>query len=214
MILEERFLSKEVAEYVLNNSANEPQLMANLRQETMSSTECPQMICGPVEGQLLNMLVKFSNAKHVLEIGTFTGYSALYIASALGDDSKLTTCEIDERHANTALKYFARSPWAHKIDLKLAPALETIKKLDGPFDLVFLDADKKGYPKYYEETLAKVRQGGLIVIDNTFWGGKVLAPNDLETKTIAELNESLRDDPRVDVLMLAIRDGITLCIKK
>lgn len=214
MILEERFLSKEVADYVINNSHQEPQLMANLRQETTATTEVGNMICGPIEGQLLYTLIKFSGAKRVLELGTFTGYSALYMASALGQDGIITTCEIDERHAGVAEKYFARSPWAHKIDLRVAPAFDTLKTLEGPFDLVFIDADKKAYPKYYEEVLPKVRQGGLIVIDNTFWGGKVLSPRDLETKTIAELNQFLANDQRVEVLMLAIRDGITLCFKK
>lgn len=214
MNLEETYFSKPLRDYIANHCSKEPSLLANLRVETANMTDAPQMMCGPLEGQFLKMLTQLSSAKNILEIGTFTGYSTLYLASALTADGKIITCEIDERHATIAQKYFDRSPHGSKIDLRLGSALDTVADLEGPFDLVFIDADKKNYPNYYETILPKVRPGGLIVIDNTLWGGKVLNPTDLETKTIASLNHDLKQDTRIEMLMLAVRDGITLCRKK
>lgn len=213
MNVEEAYFSQPLRDYVAKNCSSEPTLLANLRVETAHATDAPQMLCGHTEGQFLKMMTQISQAKRVLEIGTFTGYSTLYIASGMPADGELITCEIDKRHAQRAQSYFDRSPHGGKIDLRLGPALDTVVDLEGEFDLVFVDADKKGYPAYYEAVLPKVRKGGVIIFDNTLWGGKVLNPTDLETKAIAQLNYQLTQDDRIEMLMLGIRDGITLCRK-
>ncbi len=214
MNAEELYMSQAIQKYVLKSSSKEPTLLKNLRLETQLSTNFPQMLCGPTEGQFLKLLIGISGAKNVLEIGTFTGYSTLYMASALPADSQLITCEIDEHHASIAQKYFDQSPYGHKISLKLNPAIETIKEIEHTLDFVFIDADKNGYLNYFEAVLPKLKTGGLIVIDNTLWGGRVLDPRDKETKVIAQLNYMLSQDERVEATLLPIRDGMTLCRKK
>ncbi|HET9843181.1 MAG TPA: class I SAM-dependent methyltransferase [Gammaproteobacteria bacterium] len=212
MILEETLLSNLISQYAVKMTAKEPTLLENLRQETLTQTNAPQMLSGPVVGQLLHLFVQILDAKHIIEVGTFTGYSALYMASALRD-GKLITCEIDERHALIAKSYFDRSPHGHKIDLRIGPALKTLEHVSGPFDLAFIDADKKNYPNYYEKLLPKIRKGGMIIIDNALWSGRVLEPLDLESKAIASLNEKASQDSQVETLMLAIRDGLLICRK-
>ena len=214
MILEENFLDNSMLEYVLGCTAKEPTLLNNLRHETETSTQVGQMISGPLVGQFLNFMVRMIQPKTIVEVGTFTGYSALYMAMALNPDAKIITCEIDERHANVAKKYFDQSPYGHQIDLRMGPAQDTLDTLEPGIDFAFIDADKKGYPGYYETLITKLKPGGFLVVDNALWGGKVLAPTDLETKAIANLNYTASHDSRVETLMLAIRDGLLVCRKK
>ena len=170
----------------------------------------PQMLTGAIEGRFLELLVHASGARQVLEIGTFTGYSALSMAAALPEDGRIDTLDIEPRHAEVAQRYFDRSPHGSKITLHLGPATETIGKLEGNFDLVFIDADKEGYDAYYEAVLPRLSERGLIAIDNTLWSGRVLDPQDSSTKKIAALNDKIAADERVVAVQLTVRDGITL----
>jgi caffeoyl-CoA O-methyltransferase len=188
------------------------ELLAELAEETRATLPSPQMLTGPVEGRFLELLVFASGARRVLEIGTYSGYSALSMARALPPDGRIDTCEIEERHAEVARRYIARSPHADRITVHLGPALDTIAGLDGPYDLVFVDADKTGYDAYYEAVLPKLAPRGLIVFDNMLQNGRVVDDPDANeaTRAIAALNRKLRDDPRVVCVLLTVRDGVTL----
>src|SRR5688500_5670317 len=171
------------------------------------------MLTGGVEGRFLEMLVWAMNARRILEIGTYSGYPPLSMAAALPDDGELITCDVWEEANEVARRYAGESPHGHKIDFRLGPALETINELDGPFDLVFIDADKDNYDAYFEATLPLLSGRGLIVVDNTLWSGRVLPGHDdgaPQTKAIGALNDKLASDPRVVAVMLPIRDGVTL----
>ncbi len=167
---------------------------------------------GPLEGRFLEMLVYLSQARRVLEIGTFGGYSSLAMAAALPPDGRIVTCEIDPRAAELARAHFGASPWADRIDLREGPALATLAELDGPFDLVFVDADKVEYRDYYEAVLPLLSERGVIAVDNVLWNRRVLDPDDQrdDTRAIAEFNDHVAADPRVVAVMLTIRDGVTL----
>jgi len=170
------------------------------------------MMVGHLEGALLAQLVALTGARRVLEIGTFTGYSALWMASALPDDGSIVTCDISEEHVAIAREAFAAHPDGAKIDSRLGPAIDTIATLDGPFDLVFIDADKSSYDAYYEAVLPKLSPTGVIVVDNVLWRGEVLKGQsaDRDTAALIAFNDKVRDDARVVAVMLPIRDGITL----
>ena len=185
-------------------------LLATLAEETYATMSTPQMLTGPVEGRLLELLVHGLGAKQVLEIGTFTGYAALSMAAALPEGGHVHTCDIEPRHADVAQRYIDQSPYADRITIHLGPALETIAKLDGDFDFVFIDADKANYDNYYEAVLPRLSERGLIAVDNTLWSGKVLDPPDESTRAIAALNDKLAADERVVVVQLTVRDGVTL----
>ena len=169
----------------------------------------PQMLTSRVEGRLLELLVHGSGARRVLELGTFTGYSALSMAAALPEDGRIDTCDSEPKHVEVAGRHFAESPHGHKI-VHLGPALETIGRLEGEFDLVFIDADKANYDNYYEAVLPRLSERGLIVIDNTLWSGRVVDPQDDDTRAIAALNDKLAADERVVCVQLTVRDGVTL----
>jgi caffeoyl-CoA O-methyltransferase len=187
----------------------EPKL-AQLAEETYATMSSPQMLTGAVEGRLLELLVHGLGAKQVLEIGTFTGYAALSMAAALPPGGHIHTCDIEPEHTDVAQRYIDQSPYADRITIHLGPALETIAKLDGDFDFVFIDADKLNYDNYYEAVLPRLSERGLIAVDNTLWSGKVLDPPDESTRAIAALNDKLAADERVVVVQLTIRDGVTL----
>lgn len=190
-------------------------LLDELAEATRERTTAPQMMVGRVEGNFLRLLVQLMGAKKVVEIGTFTGYSGLCIASALPADGKLITCELSEAHADIAAEFFARSPEGGKIELRRGRALDTLRSLpDADFDLVFIDADKESYEAYYEEALRLLRKGGLIVADNTLWSGRVLRPEAESDRAIVAFNERVKGDPRVEQVLLTIRDGIMLARKK
>ena len=198
--------------------------LAALAEETRQTLTAPQMLTGTVEGRFLQTLVFFAQPRRVLELGTYSGYSALSMAGALPPDGQLITCELDQERAAVARRHIEASPWADRIELRLGPALETLEALHGPFDLVFIDADKVSYLAYYERALDLLSGHGLIAADNTLWSGRVVpadgdgdgAPGDgedepsPETRALIEFNERVAADPRVVSVMLTVRDGITL----
>lgn len=200
--------------YAIEHTSEETELLRRLARETEETMKSPQMLTGRIEGTLLRLLVRMLGAKRVLEIGTFTGYGTLSMAAALPDDGRIITCEVDPKAEAVARRYFAESPHAHKIEIRMGPALDTVRGLSGPFDFVFLDADKKNYPSYYELCLDRVRAGGALAVDNALWSGRVLEPRDEDSRAIAELNRTVQSDPRVDNVLLPIRDGVLLAVKR
>ena len=202
----------ELDEYAEQHTTPPTELLAALAEETRAALSAPQMLTGTVEGRFLELLVFASGARRVLEIGTYSGYSALSMAAGLPPGGRIDTCEIEERHAEVARRYIAQSPYADRIHVHLGPALETVSRLDGPFDFVFVDADKTGYAGYYDAVLPKLAPRGLIAFDNTLQDGRVVDdPDDSEsTRAIVELNKHLREDTRVTCVLLTVRDGVTL----
>ena len=201
----------QVDAYAAAHSTAEPRLLQKVANETRTSFG-DAMLVGPVEGRLLEFLVHLSGARRILEIGTFTGYSALSMAAALPPDGSIVTCEIDPQTAAIARRHFEASPWADQIRVKVGPALDTLAALEGPFDLVFVDADKENYRRYYEAVLPLLAERGLIAVDNVLWSGRVLDPSDdsPSTRAIVEFNDFVRHDPRAVCVMLTVRDGVTL----
>jgi caffeoyl-CoA O-methyltransferase len=202
----------EIERYAEEHTTPPIELLAALAEETRATLRLPQMLTGPVEGRLLEMLVYAAGARRVLEIGTYSGYASLSMAAALPPGGHIDTCEIDERHAEVARRYIAQSPYADRITVHLGPALETIDLLAGSFDFVFIDADKDNYVGYYEKVLPRLGERGLIAADNTLWSGRVLDESDQSegTRAIREFNEHVRADSRVTSVMLTVRDGVTL----
>jgi caffeoyl-CoA O-methyltransferase len=198
--------------YATEHTSPETPLLAELAEETRRFSAAHGMMVGRLEGRFLKMLVAAIGARRVLEIGTFTGYSALSMAEALPADGQLITCELDERHAELARRFIARAPERDKIELRLGPALDTLRSLDGPFDFVFIDADKPSYPDYYTAVLPKLAPRGLIAVDNVLWSGRVLDAANKEADTVAlrAFNAMVAGDPRVECVMVPIRDGVTL----
>jgi len=196
----------EIDRYAEQHTTPHPQLLQDLWEETHATLQIPQMLTGPVEGGLLQTLVWAMGARRVLELGTYSGYSALSMAAGLPEDGHIDTCEVDERHAEVAVRYFQRSDYADKITLHLGPALETIERLEGPWDLVFIDADKENYVNYYEAVVPRLAERGLIVADNTLRDGRVLEGEDV----MVGFNEHVMADPRTVCVLLTVRDGVTL----
>jgi caffeoyl-CoA O-methyltransferase len=201
-----------IEEYAERHTTPDHAFVLALADRTRADFPMPQMMVGPVEARLLQMLVVVLRPHMVLEIGTFTGYSALSMAAVLPPGGRVITCEADERHAAAARRNIAASPWADRVSLEAGPALTTLARLDGPFDFVFIDADKTNLRGYYEAALAKLAGGGLIAVDNTLWNGDVLdsATSDRETRDIAGFNAFVAADPRVVCVLLTVRDGVTL----
>jgi caffeoyl-CoA O-methyltransferase len=204
---------ENIEQYAAKHTTPVPPLLQELTDETYRTMESPGMLSGQLEGTLLHYLVWVSGAKRVLELGMFTGFSALMMASALPPDGKVITCDMNPKAKEFASRYFMRSPHGHKIEIRLGPALETLKTLQGPFDLVFIDADKQNYIAYYERALELLAPKGLIAVDNVLWSGRVLDPKDESSKAIAAFNEHVAKDKRVQVVMLTIRDGLSLIRK-
>ena len=187
-------------------------LLAELAKETRATLESPQMLTGTVEGRFLELLVYASGASRVLELGTYSGYSSLSMAAGLPAGGRIETCELDENRATVAQRYIDRSPYADRIQIHLGPALETIGRLEGEFDFVFIDADKPNYLNYYEAVLPRLSERGFIAADNTLWSGRVLDETAEEegTRAIKAFNEHVKSDLRVTSVMLSVRDGVTL----
>jgi caffeoyl-CoA O-methyltransferase len=202
----------DIDRYTEAHSSPEPPHLAGLAAETRAATAAPQMMVGRVEGLFLAFLVAMTGARQVLEIGTFTGYSALSMAEALPPGGRIVTCEVSEQHAEIARRHIAASPWADRIEVRLGPALDTVAALEGPFDLVFIDADKTNYRNYYEAVLPKLSPTGVVAVDNVLWSGNVLCGDDQspDTRAIVEFNDYVAADERVEKVMLTVRDGITL----
>ena len=199
-------LDRRLEEYVERLTSPHDELLVELSEETRTALGREEMLTGPVAGRFLEMLVWFGRPQRVLEIGTFSGHSALSMAAALPEGGRIDTCEIDPERAAVAQRYFDRSPHGARITLHLGPALETIATLEGEFDFVFVDAEKEGYIGYYEAVLPRLSERGLIVADNTLWSGRVV---DGEGPTVA-FNEHVAADPRTVQVLLSIRDGMTL----
>ena len=191
--------------YAEEQTTPHPPLLAELAEETRATLDVPQMLTGPVEGRFLQFLVWSLQARRVLEIGTYSGYSALSMAGGLPEGGRIDTCELSEKHAEVARRYIERAGLTDTITVHVGPAQETVERLDGPWDFVFIDADKEGYLAYYEAVLPKLSEHGLIAADNTLRGGRVL-----EGDVINEFNDRVRDDPRVVSVLLTVRDGVTL----
>lgn len=202
----------DIERYTVAHSSVEPPALAELAEETRRSTKAPQMMVGPVEGRFLQTLVHLSGAERVLEIGMFTGYSALWMAAALPPDGRLITCEIDPEAEAVARRHIAASPYADRIEIRMGPALDTVAGLEGPFDFVFVDADKGNYRNYYEAVLPLLGERGVIAVDNVLWDAQVLDDGDRSDDRLAivEFNRHVRADPRVSCVMLTVRDGVTL----
>lgn len=206
----DQFLDKKIAEYTESFTTEEPKIVKDLIRESDQYLEFTDMHCGRQVGMMLKMLIAISNAKCVLEIGTFIGYSALMIAESLPDDGELFTCEYNQKYFDISEKYFSRSPYHQKIHQIRGDALETIPNLEAVFDLVFLDADKINYPEYYRLIKDKVRSGSILVVDNTLWGGKVLEANTPKAEAIDKMNSMIQEDPNIEQVMLPVRDGLLI----
>jgi caffeoyl-CoA O-methyltransferase len=205
------FFPEDLERYAHEHTTEPPEYLEELERETKARMPASQMLTGRVEGTLLRMLVEISAARRVVDVGTYTGYSALMMAEGLPPEGELVTCEISEEAAEFARVFIDRSPHASKITLRLGPAIDTLKEMaDGSVDFVFIDADKICYAAYYEESLRILRKGGLIAVDNVFWSGRVLKPGDKDTRAIVAFNERVKSDDTVEKVMLSVRDGVYL----
>jgi len=211
------FISEKLDGYVVRHSEDEPTLLKALTRETYQKILQPRMLSGHYQGRVLSVLSKLIRPKVILEIGTFTGYSALCLAEGLSLDGVLHTIDINEELVDFQRTYFDKSDYGSQIIQHLGPALDIIPTLDTQFDLVFMDADKPNYINYFNQIIDKLNPGGVILSDNVLWSGKVieaLEPNDLSTKIVLEYNKLLKEDPRIETVLLPIRDGLTVSIRK
>ena len=211
------FLPQEIDDYVVAHSAKEPELLQQLNRETNQKVLQPRMLSGHYQGRLLSLLSKMINPKNILEIGTYTGYSALCLAEGLKSDGILHTIDINEELFDLQKKYFEASDYKEQIKQHLGDAIEIIPSLQEKFDLVFIDADKPNYPKYFELIMEKLNPGGIIISDNVLWSGKVVEPvkeDDESTKALLEYNRLLAEDERLETVMLPVRDGLTISRRK
>jgi caffeoyl-CoA O-methyltransferase len=207
---------EEIEGYAEAHTTPPTELLAELAEETKATLDSPQMLTGKIEGRLLEQLVHALQAKRVLELGTYSGYSSLSMAAGLPEGGYIDTCEVEQQHADVAQRYIDRSPYGDRITIHLGPALDTIERLGGEWDFVFIDADKENYAKYYEALLPRLAATGLMAIDNTLWSGRVLDASDDEetTRTIRELNDRIAADERAIAVQLTVRDGVTLIRRK
>jgi caffeoyl-CoA O-methyltransferase len=209
-------VDEAIERYAEVHSSPEPAFLTALAAETREATQYPQMMVGPLEGQLLAMLVHAVQPALVLEIGTFTGYSSLSMAAALPDGGRIITCDISAEHLAIARRHIAASPYADRIDIREGPALDSVATLDGPFDFAFIDADKGNYGNYLDAVLPKLSAGGLIAVDNTLWSGRVVDDDadDADTVAIRAFNDRVVSDPSLVCAQLTVRDGVTLIRRK
>jgi caffeoyl-CoA O-methyltransferase len=210
----ESFINEAVEQFAHDHTKPESDLFRRLRDETYAEMSSPGMQVGRIEGRFLKMLVRLTGARRILEIGMFTGYSALMMAEGLPDDGHLITCDVDPKAEAIAQRYFNESPDGHKIEIRMGPALDTIKSLSEPLDMVFIDADKTNYSKYYEAVMPLVKPGGLIVADNVLWSGRVLDPKSDDDHAIVAFDKLVQSDPRVENVCLTVRDGMMLAWKR
>lgn len=207
------FISPELEDYVEQHSENEPALLAALNKETYQKILLPRMLSGHFQGRVLSMLSKLIRPVNILEIGTYTGYSALCLCEGMQENGILHTIDIKEELVDFQRKHFDKSPWGKQIVQHLGEAIDIIPSLDIKFDLVFIDADKENYLNYFELIVPRMNKGGIILSDNVLWSGKILEPlhpKDISTKVLLEYNLKLKEDPRVETVLLPIRDGLTV----
>ncbi len=206
-----QFLSEDIEQYCKDYSGQDSNLLKELSKTTWETEEIPQMLCGPLVGGLLQFLIKISGAERVLEIGMFTGYSTLKMAEALPDDGEIHSCELMQKHIDTAKRWFQQSRVNHKIHVHHGEAVKTLEEFKKrSFDLMFVDADKVNYPKYHRKGVTLLKKGGLAVFDNMLWSGTVLNPDDRESKALRETAELIKNNPRLEQLLLPIRDGVMI----
>jgi caffeoyl-CoA O-methyltransferase len=204
-------VNEDVERYALEHSTPDPEFFRRLEEETRATTAAPQMMVGPLEGQLLGWLVRLSRAQRVLEIGTFTGYSSISMALALGEGGRIVSLDVNDETTAVARRYAEEAGVADRIDHRVGPALDELERLDGPWDLVFIDADKPNYVNYYEAVLPKLADDGFIVADNVLWSGRILEDEgDENTQALKAFSDHVAADGRVECLMLTVRDGMTL----
>lgn len=211
------FIPEKLDDYVVQHTENEPELLRELSRETFQKMLQPRMLSGHFQGRILSFLSKLIRPKKILELGTFTGYSALCLAEGLDKDGELHTIDKNEELVSFQKRYFNRSIHGSKIHQHTGCALEIIKKLNYKFDLIFIDADKSNYVNYFNLLADKIKRGGVLISDNVLWSGKVIDPlenSDLSTKVLLEYNKLLKEDPRFETILLPIRDGLTLSIKR
>lgn len=207
------FLSQDLEDYIEQHSEKEPAHLAALNKETYQKILLPRMLSGHFQGRVLSMLSKLIRPKNILEIGTYTGYSALCLCEGMQENGQLHTIDIKEELVDFQRKHFDKSAWGHQILQHLGEGIGIIPTIDLTFDLVFIDADKENYLNYFELIVPKMNKGGIILSDNVLWSGKVVEPlqkNDLSTKVLLEYNKLLANDPRVETVLLPIRDGLTV----
>jgi caffeoyl-CoA O-methyltransferase len=207
------FISQELEDYIEQHSEKEPEILAALNKETYQKILLPRMLSGHFQGRVLSMLSKLIRPLNILEIGTFTGYSALCLCEGMQENGMLHTIDVKEELVDFQRKHFDTSPWGNQIIQHLGEALEIIPTLELKFDLIFIDADKENYINYFELIVPKMNKGGIILSDNVLWSGKVLEPlnpKDISTKILLDYNLLLKNDPRVETVLLPIRDGLTV----
>lgn len=207
------FLPEKIDEYVVDNSQKEPQILRELTKETWQRVLNPRMLSGAFQGRILSMISKIINPKDILEIGTYTGYSAICIAEGISNEATIDTIDKNEELEDIQNKYFKKSGFRDQIKQHIGNALEIIPTLDKKFDLVFIDADKSNYCNYFNLVIGKMKKGGIILSDNVLWSGKVvekLDKKDIDTKALLEYNRLLNSDPRVETVLLPIRDGLSI----
>ncbi len=207
------FIPEALDDYVVNHTENEPELLQQLHRETYQKILQPRMLSGHYQGRVLSMISKLVNPKHILEIGTYTGYSALCLAEGMQTSGELHTIDINEELEKFQRRYFDKSGYGNQIFQHIGDALDIIPALDRMFDLVFIDADKENYPAYFDIVIDKLNPGGIILSDNVLWSGKILEdlkPDDTATKSLLEYNTLLKKDHRVETVVLPIRDGLTI----
>jgi caffeoyl-CoA O-methyltransferase len=209
-------LSDALTSYIHDHTTAEHPIFEQLRAETYAKLDDPQMQVGRVEGRFLELMVKITGAKRVLEVGTFSGYSSMAMAAGLPEGGKLITCDVDPVATKIARRFWDQSPWGDKIELRLGDARQTLSELAAAgerFDLVFLDADKPGYVRYFELALEMLPVGGVLLADNTLWSGRVLDPKSDNDHAIVRFNAHVKNEPRVEQVLLSVRDGIMFCRK-
>ena len=211
------FISEDLDNYITDHSEDEPQLLQELSRETHQKILLPRMLSGHYQGRLLSVISKMLNPKYILEIGTYTGYSALCLAEGLQKDGELHTIDINEELVDFQRKYFDKSDYGKQIHQHLGNALDIVPKLNGNYDIVFIDADKENYSNYFHLIIDKLNPGGIILSDNVLWSGKVietLKKDDKSTEALIIYNKLLKEDDRIETVLLPIRDGLTLSRKK
>lgn len=211
------FIAKEIEEYALNHTKAESDLLKKINRETHAKIMMPRMLSGHLQGRFLSMISHMVKPDYILEIGTYTGYSALCLAEGLNEKGKIITIDINEELEKFVRNFFEQSDYKNKIDYRIGNALDIIPTIENQLDMVFIDADKENYSAYYDLVFEKVRNGGYIIADNVLWSGKVLMDDnklDKDTKAIKAFNDKIQNDSRVENILLPVRDGLMICRKK
>ena len=208
-------ITENIHGYCKEHTASDNKLLSELERYTWDNEDVPQMISGQMVGKFLQSIIRMIAAQKIVEVGTFTGYSALQMAEAIPLDGEIHTCELMKKHTETAQSFFDKSDYGKKITIHQGPALESLETLKvGDFDMAFIDADKSNYLEYYQRCLVLIRSGGVIILDNMLWSGSVIDPNDDDSQALRKTGDYIQEDTRVFNMLLPIRDGLMLCIKK